>query len=151
MSLELVPITIKAANLLVARWHRHHPPSQGGLFAVAVAIPGSDEPCGAAIIGRPVARNLQDGWTAEIVRLVTDGTRNAPSKLLGAAWRAARALGYRRIVTYTLQSESGSSLHGAGFKIVGEVMGRSWHCESRPRVDKTPHQNKFRWEKSEIS
>lgn len=66
--------------------------------------------------------------------------------LYGAAWRAVRALGYGRLITYTLEDEGGSSLRAAGFRVVGEVKGRSWSCESRPRVDTAPHQDKLRWE-----
>lgn len=145
--LQLVPITLKDANALVRRWHRHHKPTQGGLFAVAVAVEGAQEPCGAAIIGRPLARMLQDGWTAEVTRCVTDGTPNACSKLYGAAWRACRALGYRRLVTYTLPSEGGTSLRAAGWELVGEAGGGSWSRQSRPRVDQHPTQQKLRWQR----
>lgn len=99
-----------------------------------------------AIVGRPVARGLQDGWTAEVTRVATDGTPNAPSALYGACWRVARALGYRRLVTYTLATEPGTSLRAAGWRVVGEVRGRSWSCASRPRVDRAPAQEKLRWE-----
>lgn len=146
--LNIVPITIKDANILVKRWHRHHQPVRGALFAVAVAQDGAEEPCGACIVGRPNARGSQDGWTVEAVRVVTDGTKNASSKLLGAAWRAARALGYRRLITFTLHSESGSSLRAAGFTIVGETPGKSWSTPSRPRVDRHPLQKRWKWEKS---
>lgn len=144
--LVLVPTNIGDANELVKRWHRHHKPVLSALFAVACAFEGASEPCGAAIIGRPVARRLQDGWTAEVVRCVTDGTKNAPSMLYGAAWRAARALGYRRLVTYTLKSESGTTMRAAGWTLVGETPGKSWSVPSRPRVDKHPLEPRFRWE-----
>jgi hypothetical protein len=146
MSLILVPISIQDANALVKRWHRHHRPTQGGLFAVGVAIDGESEPCGAAIIGRPVARRLADGWTAEVVRCVTNGQRNACSMLYGAAWRAAKALGYRRLITYTGDDEPGTSLIAAGWKLIGETPGRSWSVPSRPRVDRHPLQKRLRWE-----
>jgi len=144
--LELVPCTISDASAFVAQHHRHHKPPQGGLFAVAVGF--GEEVVGVAIVGRPVARGLGDGWTAEVTRLATTGERNACSMLYRAAWRACRALGYRRLVTYTLASEAGSSLRGAGFAEVGRVTGRSWSCPSRPRVDKHPTQEKIRWEVS---
>lgn len=104
MSLRLLPCTLTDAAAFVRQHHRHHRPPQGGLFAVAV---GDDVVRGVAIVGRPVARGLQDGWTAEVTRLATDGTRNACSMLYGACWRAARSLGWRRLVTYTLPSEGG--------------------------------------------
>lgn len=88
----------------------------------------------------------QDGWTAEVTRLCTDGTPNACSHLYAAAWRAARALGWRRLITYTLATEPGDSLRGAGWRLVGEAGGGSWHRENRPRVDKAPTHMKLRWE-----
>jgi hypothetical protein len=105
--LELVPCSIADARALVKQHHRHHPPPVSGLFAVAVSRAG--RVVGVAIVGRPVARALQDGWTAEVTRVATDGTKNACSMLYGACWRAARALGYRRLGTYTLSGEGGAS------------------------------------------
>ena len=144
MPLQAIPITISDAEVWTARTHRHHRAPQGGLFAVACSM--STEICGVAIVGRPVARLLQDGWTAEVVRLSTDGTKNACSFLYAACWRAARALGYRRLVTYILDSESGTSVRAAGWKEVASVRGRSWSCQSRPRVDRHPTQGKIRFE-----
>jgi hypothetical protein len=148
MSLQLCPISISDACALVKRWHRHHQPPVSGLFAIGCGVEGSDEPCGCVIVGRPVARGNQDAWTCEVTRCCTDGTKNACSMLYRAAWRAARAMGYRRLITYTLASEGGVSLHAAGFKVVGEVSARSWSCPSRPRVDRQPLQAKIRWEVS---
>ena len=145
--LVLVPITLSDAFLFVRRHHRHHGPPQGGLFAVACAISRGSEPCGVAIVGRPVSRMLQDGWTAEVIRLCTDGTRNGCSMLYGACWRACRALGYKRLVTYTLVTEGGASLRGAGWRLVGEAGGGSWSRVDRPRVDCHPTQTKLRWER----
>lgn len=144
--MTLTPITLREARAFVDRHHRHHPAPQGGIFAVAASVGG--EVVGVAIVGRPVARMLQDDWTAEVVRLCTLGHRNAPSMLYGAAWRAARAMGYRRLVTYTLPEEGGASLRGAGWKLIGEAGGGSWSRESRPRVDLHPMQTKLRWEMS---
>jgi hypothetical protein len=98
------------------------------------------------VVGRPVARQLQDGYTAEVTRLASDGTRNACSLLYAAAWRACRALGYRRLVTYTLAEEGGASLRAAGWRCLGEAGGGSWSRENRPRVDRHPTQRKLRWE-----
>lgn len=144
LRLELVPITITDAKVFVQQRHRHSAPPGSGLFAVACALGG--EVVGVAIVGRPKARGLQDGWTAEVVRLATSGERNACSMLYRAAWRACRALGYRILVTYTLASEPGTSLRAAGFREVARVRGRSWSCKSRPRVDRHPTQEKIRWE-----
>ena len=107
MSLVLVPITLTDAIEFVRQNHRHHQPPPSGLFAVACA--NGEGISGVAIVGRPVARMLQDGWTAEVIRLCTDGSRNACSLLYGASWRAARALGYRRLITYTLPEEGGQA------------------------------------------
>lgn len=142
--LQVVPCSIQDARSYVEQHHRHHPPPVSGLFAVAVAEGPTVR--GVAIVGRPVARMLDDGWTAEVTRVATDGARNACSMLYGAAWRAARALGWRRLITYTLDTEPGTSLRAAGWRIVGEVRGRSWSCPSRPRVDRHPTQAKLRWE-----
>ena len=131
--LRIVPVTIKHANLFVEAWHRHNGPPPGALFALGVAD-DNDVLCGVAIVGRPVARAFQDGMTAEVRRTATDGARNANSMLYGAAWRAARALGYRRLVTYTQAGEPGTSLHAAGWRIVAERPARpGWNMPSRPR------------------
>lgn len=145
MSLTIVPCDWPSANAFVKQHHRHHQPVPGAKFALAVA----DETGtvrGVAIVGRPVARLQDDGWTLEVNRVATDGTRNACSMLYGAARRATFALGYRRLITFTLQEEGGASLRGAGWKCLGEVRGRSWNCLSRPRVDKHPLQTKIKWE-----
>ena len=150
MSLSLQPITIREASAFVDRHHRHHNAPQGGLFAVA--INDGERVVGAAIVGRPVSRHLQaGGYCAEVTRVcVLDGVKNGCSMLYGACWRAARALGWRRLITYTLKSESGTSLRGAGWVCIGEAGGGNWNKKSRPRVD-TPaelQQVKFRWEMS---
>ncbi len=147
MSLVLVPITLREARAYVTKNHRHHRAPQGGIFSIGVANP-PEEPgiCGVAIVGRPVARKAQDGWTAEITRLCTDGTKNACSLLYSAAWRAARAMGYVRLITYTLTTEPGTSLRAAGWRLVGEAGGGSWSRLDRPRVDTHPTQEKLRWE-----
>ncbi len=143
--LTICPMTLKEAKAFVTAHHRHHPAPQGGLFAIGLS--DGAQVVGVAIVGRPVARMLQDEWTAEVIRTcLLDGTPNGNSMLYGACWRAARAMGYRRLVTYTLTSESGVSLRAAGWRVVGEVRGRSWHCPSRPRVDRHPLQDKIRWE-----
>lgn len=145
--LTLQPISIRDASAYVARWHRHHIPPRGGLFAVACVLEGAVEPCGVAIVGRPVARRLQDGATCEVVRVATDGTRNTCSFLLGACKRAAQALGYRRCITYTLETESGESLRAVGAIPSGIVKGAEWTSPSRPRTLKSKAQllNKQRW------
>ena len=142
----LIPITLTDAHSFVEQHHRHHRPAQGGLFAVGCAV--GDDVVGVAVIGRPVTRALQDGWTAEVTRLCTDGTQNACSMLYAASWRACRALGYKRLVTYTLASEPGTSLVAAGWSMKARVIGKTWNGPNRgrPRVDKHPLQDKIRWE-----
>jgi len=144
MSLELVPVDFSEANAFVEQHHRHHGATVGAKFCVGVANDG--EVCGVAIVGRPVARRLDDGWTLEVTRVCTDGTKNACSALYAAAWRAGKALGYKRMITYVLDTERGSSVKAAGWKLIGEAGGGSWNCQSRPRVDKHPTQKKMRWE-----
>lgn len=141
--LQIVPCSIQDAKEYVRQFHRHHIPPVSGLFAVACSE--GDKLCGVAIVGRPVARKLQDTWTAEVTRVATDGTKNACSILYAACWRAARALGYRKLITYTLKSESGISLRAAGWITVGETEGRSWNVKTRPRVDKHPLGYKLKW------
>jgi len=144
MGLSLIPVTITDAKAFIEQHHRHHRAPVSGLFAVGCAR--GNLVVGVAIVGRPSARMLQDGWTCEVIRVATDGSRNACSMLYGAAWRAARSLGYKRCITYTLPEEGGASLRGAGWKCIGEAGGGSWHRKDRPRVDKHPTQVKLRWE-----
>ncbi len=101
---------------------------------------------GVATVGRPVARLLDDGWTLEVNRVATDGAPNACSALYGAARRATFALGYRKLITYTLPEEGGASLRASGWKCIGLAGGGTWNSKSRPRVDKAPTQQKIRWE-----
>ena len=154
MSLEIVPCTLREARAFVGEHHRHHEPPQGGLFAVACSDGAAI--VGVAIVGMPVARMSDDDFTAEVTRLATvrapdetgreRGPRDACSMLYAAAWRACRALGYRRLITYTLAEERGTSLRAAGWRCIGEAGGGSWSRKSRPRVDTHPLQAKLRWE-----
>lgn len=143
--MQIVPLPLDEANAFVQLHHRHHGRVVGAKFCLGV----SDEDGtirGVAIVGRPVARRLDNGLTLEVNRVATDGAKDACSMLYGACRRAAFALGYTRLITYTLKSENGASLRGAGWRVLGEVKGRSWSVPSRPRVDKHPLQDKLRWE-----
>lgn len=147
-----VPISIRYAKLFVLKHHRHNKPPQGALFAVGCS--SGDGIIGVAIVGRPVARILQDGFTVEVTRtcVIPGSQKGANSFLYAACWRAARAMGYRRLVTYNLASESGASLRGAGLRVVAKVKGRrkGWSREKRPRGDQPVYYlEKNRWEKSE--
>lgn len=144
MPLTVVPCDLAEANAFVDQHHRHHKPVVGHKFSLAVA--DGDKVVGVAIVGRPVSRHLDNGWTLEVTRLATDGTKNACSMLYGAAWRAGRAMGYRKMVTYILDTEPGTTLSAAGWKCIGEAGGGSWNVPSRPRVDKAPTQGKLRFE-----
>lgn len=149
LRLAVVPIELAEANAFVVAHHRHHGKVRGHKFSIGAAL--GDRVVGVAIIGRPAARGRQDGLTLEVTRLATDGTRNACSFLYGAAARACFALGYCRVGTYILKTESGVSLRAAGWRLVAEVRGRSWSCPSRPRVDKHPTQDKLLFEPSSSS
>ena len=142
--LQIQPITQSEAKAFIATHHRHHKPPAGWLFGVAVN--DGEKVCGVIWVGRPVARMLDDGLTAEVNRCCTDGTKNACSALYGAAWRVAKSMGYRRLITYTLPEEGGASLRATGWKCVGERGGGTWNRESRLRVDKHPTQTKLLWE-----
>jgi hypothetical protein len=143
--LTIMPCTLDDANVFVKRHHRHHGPVVGHKFSLGV-VDTTDRLRGVAIVGRPVARWLDDGMTLEVTRVATDGCKNACSMLYGACRRAAFALGYRRLVTYVLHSEAGTSLTAAGWKCLGTAGGGSWRRASRPRIDRHPLQQKFRWE-----
>lgn len=133
MSLHLVPVRFSDAAAFVATWHRHHQAPIGCKFCLGVA---DDEGIlhGVAIVGRPVARHLDNGQTLEVTRTATDGTRNANSMLYGAAWRAAQALGYTRLITYTQAAEGAASLRAAGWKTIAHRPARpGWNTPSRPR------------------
>lgn len=146
--LRTVPVTLKASNEFVARLHRHHRPVVGHKFSVACAD-DSGAIRGVAIVGRPTARMSDNGTTVEVTRVCTDGCANACSFLYRAAWRVSAALGYLRLITYTLGTESGSSLRGAGMKCLGARGGGSWSRESRLREDNHPLEEKTLWEISQ--
>lgn len=132
------------AAAFVAEHHRHHTPPVGHRYSLACYE--GDRLCGVAIVGRPVARRRDDGRTVEVTRLCTDGTKDACSFLYGKAAKAAFALGFTRIGTYTLKSEPGTSLKAAGWTVISESAGGSWSVPSRPRSDKHPLEPKLLWE-----
>jgi len=143
--LELVPISLKEANEFVKKYHSHHQPVVGHKFSIAAS--DGENIVGVAIVGRPVSRYLDDGWTLEVNRLCTDGTKNACSFLYSAAWRCAKNMGYKKLITYILKSEPGTSLKASGWKCVGEAGGERWTGKRRPKVDLYPAQMKLRFEK----
>jgi len=141
--LELSPITLTEANEFVRQLHRNHLPVVGHKFSIAVW--DGEKVRGVAIIGRPVSRNLDDGWTLEVNRVCTDGAKNACSMLYGAAWRASKAMGYKKLFTYTLPDEPGTSLRAAGWRLIGETQGGNWSRTSRPRIETQHQQRKLKW------
>lgn len=146
MKLHHVRIELSEANEFVAAHHRHHKPVVGHRFSIGAVL--GEQLVGVAIVGRPVARMRDDGLTVEVTRLCTDGTKDACSFLYGASARAAFALGFKRIGTYILASEPGTSLQAAGWRMVGETKGGTWSRPSRGRTDKHPIAPKFLFERS---
>ena len=143
--MRLETISLREARAFIAQWHRHHDAPQGGKFAIAATVNG--DIIGVAIVGRPVSRMLDDGKTAEVIRVATNGYRNACSFLYGRAKRAAQAMGYRKVITYTLVEESGASLRAVGWSRAAIAGGGSWKCAARPNAkDSHPLQQKIRWE-----
>ena len=144
-----VPITLREAGEFVANFHRHNKAPQGALFAIGAS--DGQQLVGVAIVGRPVARALDDGETAEVVRCCVhdDAPKGACSFLYARCWRAAKAMGYTRVVTYTLQSESGASLRGAGWRVVAELGANKpgmWQSRPGREWQTVVGQAKFRWE-----
>lgn len=136
IKLHIVSVSFADACGFVHMWHRHHMPPLGHKFSIGVA----DEDRvlrGVAIVGRPVAKAYDDGLTLEVSRTATDGTPNANSMLYGSAWRATKALGFGRLITYTQAGESGASLRAVGWRVIAERPARKgWDTPSRPREDR---------------
>lgn len=147
--LRIVPVSLRTANAYVAKQHRHHKPVTGHKFSIGCTN-AQNVLVGVAIVGRPVSRYLDDGQTLAVNRLCTDGTKNACSMLYAAAWRAAQAMGYRKIITYILDTESGTSLRAAGWSCAGLAGGKRWTGSRRPVTDLYPAQMKYRYEKSAL-
>jgi hypothetical protein len=140
-------MSIREANAYVEQFHRHNKPTRGGKFALGVS--DGEQLVGVAIVGRPIARLLNDGYTAEVLRTCcADGApKGANSCMYSACWRAWRAMGGRRLVTYTLATESGASLRGAGWTIIAEVKPGGWNRDGREREWQPIYgQQKLRWE-----
>lgn len=137
-------ISITRAKRFVAERHRHLDAPQGAIFAGAAWLDG--RLVGVALVGRPPARRADDGETAEVIRVATDGTRNACSFLYARAKRAAQGLGFVKVKTKTLPQESGASLRAVGAKYEGESRGGTWDRVNRHRESTAPTCPKLRWE-----
>lgn len=145
--LTVIPCTQSRAKAFVRAHHRHHRPPVGAIFCLAI-VDEEGGVRGVATVGRPVARGLDDGLTAEVNRVATDGCSNACSALLGGCRRVAFAMGYRRIITYTLPEEGGASLRGAGWVGDGTTPGGGWSSQKYVhlnRRDDHPLGPKQRW------
>lgn len=146
--LRVIPCKQAEAKRYIEQHHRHHRPPRGAVFCLAV-VDEAHHVRGVATVGRPVARALDNGYTLEVNRVATDGCANACSALLAAARKVAIAMGYAKIITYTLPEEGGASLRGAGWIEDGRTVGdRSWACEAYKhlnRQDDHPLQAKVRW------
>ena len=149
--MEIRPCDYQTARGFVGEHHRHNKPPNGHKYSIALY--DGDRLCGVCMVGRPIARRLDDGLTLEINRCCTDGTRNACSMLYGAACRAAKALGYKRIITYTLENEPGTSLKASNWICDGRACGTAW---TTTRYDAVNAQIEFelegmekRWDRTE--
>lgn len=142
--LRVVPCSVERAKAYVESIHRHHTASTSARYCIAV-IDDTHMVRGVAMVGRPVARLLDDGWTLEVNRVATDGCENACSALYGAAKRIATALGYSRLITYIREDEPGTSLRAVGWENEGAIRARSWDMPGRRRVDKTEIVRRERW------
>lgn len=155
--MTIVPLSLQEARRFVAEHHRHNAPPVGHKFSIGLRA--GDELVGVVIAGRPSGRGSDDGLTLELTRLTTLGDRNACSRLYGAACRAAAAMGYRRVITYTGEDEAGTSLLASGFRVAGTTSGRPWLDQARPGLllaaqrltlfeeAKMPAGPKTRWER----
>ncbi len=148
MAVIIIPCKLREASAFIANFHRHNKPPQGCLFAIGAS--DGAQLVGVAIVGRPVARKLDDSATAEVTRCCTveGAPKGTPSALYAACWRAAKAMGYRRLITYTLQSESGASLRGAGWKVLAERDGsdpKAWQTRPGREWQSVVGQAKFLW------
>ncbi|GAA6287386.1 hypothetical protein F200043G1_01590 [[Clostridium] innocuum] len=145
--MKAVPIELKDANEFVLQLHRHHPPVYRDKFRLA-CIADDGHMCGVIQAARPVSRHMDNGKTLEVVRCCTDGEHNACSFLYSRVARIAKEMGYKKIITYILDSETGASLKAAGWYKEADTYGHNWNCPSRPRNTKAPVCNKQRWSKS---
>ena len=147
------PISIQNANAVVSQWHRHARPVLSARFAIGAVVDG--ELVGVAITGRPVSRHLDDGVTAEVNRVcvLPEAPKGTNSFLYACCWRAWREMGGLKMVPYTLQTESGASLRGAGWEITAETKpSQGWARPSMSHLNRVENpiyaQPKFRWERN---
>jgi len=150
--LTVIPISLREANDFVSTYHRHNGRTarDGGKFAIGATT--GEQIVGIAIVGRPIARMIDNGYTAEVTRTCTspDAIKGTVSFLYSACWRICQAMGYQKLITYTLVTESGASLRGAGWTCIGQIKGHKngWSSAGREREWQSIYaQPKFKWEK----
>jgi len=147
LQLRIIPLTLKVANNMVLKFHRHHKPCVGHRFSIGI-VDETGTIRGAAIVGRPVSREVAQYEVAEVNRLVTDGCKNACSVLYGACARIAKEMGFSKIQTYILESEPGISLKASGWKFEDTTSGGNWnHSWRKGRREDQPMVRKQRWGK----
>jgi len=147
--LKVVPMNLKEANEFVANFHRHNKPVQGAKFAIGAS--DGEHLVGVAIVGRPVSRHVDDGYTMEVTRVCSnlDAPKNTGSFLYGRCWRVWQQMGGERMITYTLESESGATMRAVGWKFIGAAVprkqGSGW--QNRPGREWQPiyGQQKLKW------
>lgn len=152
--MKIVPIFQRQAFDFITKVHRHHKKPVGSIFQIGLVVTSQNDTfetksklIGVAVVGRPVARRSQNGFTCEVTRMCTDGSKNACSKLYSTSARIAKEMGYTKIITYILESETGVSLRASGWKFVRPTPGKSWSVPSRERTDKHPLGVKHLYEK----
>lgn len=153
LKLKIEPISLKETNAFILSYHRHNNPVSNN-FKFCMCATYGDQLVGVILVDRVHNRHLDDGYTLEVSRCCTrpDAPKNTNSFLYGRAWRVAQAMGYHKLITFTLQEESGSSLRASGFKIVGQTTKEAqWHTrkDSVRKWHPVYGQDKFRWEISD--
>ena len=146
MSIKAIPLELKQATAFVAETHRHHEPVHRDKYRVGALVDGNL--VGVVQVGRPVSRMLDNGKTLEVVRLATDGSKDVCSFLYSRAARIAKEMGYEKIITYILETESGDSLKATGWTKEADTGGGEWSRPSRPRATSAPTCRKQRWSKT---
>jgi len=143
--MQIKPISLKQANDFVLNNHRHNKPVQGHKWSVGLYE--NNQLIGVGITGRPIARLLDDGLTLEILRVCTNGERNANSFIYGRIAKIAKLMGYEKIITYTLKRETGASLRAVGAKPIEASKPGGWNRKNRPRENQEIFwEEKIRWE-----
>ncbi len=143
MSLSIIPVILREANSVVAKWHRHHKPVVGHRFSLG-AVNGEGVLVGVCICGRPIARLSDQRLSLEVLRVATNGEKNVCSFLLGAASRVAKEMGFSEIHTFTLESEGGASLRAVGWESRTGTHGQGWDSRNGRNVD-CKNESKTKW------